>query len=124
MTKKEFEEMKFEIDILPSGYINIINVSPFRYNGCNTVVCYRGGTYMFTTNHKSLPELLKGITELFLVSRPPTLQEMVGSKVDSQPTKEGRQIKSKVIVEQPLAEQKPTKRRSTRKPKSATLFQD
>ena len=124
MTKNEFDELGFTFDILPSGYINISNKLPFRYNGCNTVVCYRGGTYMFTTNHKTIPEFLNGITELFLVSRPPTLQEMVGSKVDDQPIKEGRQIKSKAIVDQPLAEQKPTKKRAPRKPKSATLFQD
>jgi len=124
MTKDEFEEMKFTVDILPSGYINISNISPFRYNGCTTRICYRGANYITTTNHKTIPELLNGITELFLVSRPPTLKEMIGSKVDGQPIKEERQIKSKAIVDQPLAEQKPTESRSTRKPKSATLFQD
>jgi hypothetical protein len=124
MNKNEFDELKFEIDILPSGYINISNKLPFRYNGRTTLICYKGGTYIVTTNHKTIPEFLNGITELFLVSRPPTLQEMVGSKVDDQPIKEGRQIKSKTIVDQPLAEQKPTKKRAPRKPKSATLFQD
>jgi hypothetical protein len=124
MNKNEFEEMNFEIDILPSGYINISNISPFRYNGCTTRICYRGAKYITTTNHKTIPEFLNGITELFLVSRPPTLQEMIGSKVDGQPIKEVRQIKSKAIVDQPLTDQKPTKKRAPRKPKSATLFQD
>jgi hypothetical protein len=124
MTKNEFEEMNFEIDILPSGYINISNKLPFRYNGCTTRICYRGANYITTTNHKTIPEFLNGITELFLVSRPPTLQEMVGTKMETNPIKEAKATKAEPVSNQPLAEQKPTKKRAPRKPKSATLFQD
>ena len=124
MTKDEFDELKFEIDILPSGYINISNISPFRYNGRTTVICYKGGTYIVTTNHKTIPEFLNGITELVLISRPPTLKEMIGTKMETNPIKEAKATKAVPIVDQPLTDQKPTKKRAPRKPKSATLFPD
>lgn len=64
MTKEDFELLGFITETLPSGYINIINKQPFRYNGCTTVITYRGGNYIITTTHKTLETFFRGLTEL------------------------------------------------------------
>jgi len=64
MTKEDFELLGFTTETLPSGYINIINKEPFRYNGCTTVITYRGGSYIITTNHKTLDTFFRDLTEL------------------------------------------------------------
>lgn len=64
MTKEDFELLGFTTEILPSGYINIVNKEPFRYNGGTTVITYRGGQYIRTTTHKTLETLFRDLTEL------------------------------------------------------------
>lgn len=64
MTKEDFELLGFITETLPSGYLNLINKLPFRYNGTTTIICYKGGQYIRTTNHKTLDSLLSGLFEL------------------------------------------------------------
>jgi hypothetical protein len=64
MNKEDFELLGFITEILPSGYINISNKQPFRYNGSTTIICYKGGHYIRTTNHKTLDSLFSGLFEL------------------------------------------------------------
>jgi hypothetical protein len=64
MTKEDFELLGFTIETLPSGYLNIINKQPFRYNGGTTVITYRGGNYIRTTTHKTLETFFRDLTEL------------------------------------------------------------
>lgn len=64
MTKEDFELLGFTTETLPSGYLNIINKVPFRYNGGTTVVTYRGGNYIRTTTHKTLETFFRDLTEL------------------------------------------------------------
>jgi len=64
MTKEDFELLGFQIETLPSGYINIINKVPFKYNGGTTVITYRGGQYIRTTTHKTLETFFRDLTEL------------------------------------------------------------
>jgi hypothetical protein len=64
MTKDEFFALHFEIETLPSGYLNIINKVPFKYNGGTTVITYRGGNYIRTTTHKTLETFFRDLTEL------------------------------------------------------------
>lgn len=63
MNKKEFEKLGYEWEYLPSGYLNIINANPFRYNGTETI-CRTKGKYCRTTSVKSLDELFKKLTQL------------------------------------------------------------
>ena len=64
MTKEDFELLGFITEVLPSGYLNLINKQPFYYNGCFTICCYRGGSYTMTTNHKSLESIFLNLKEL------------------------------------------------------------
>lgn len=68
MLKSEFESMGFEIEVLPSGNLNIINSTPFTYNGIKTLCCYRGGKYIITTSHKSIKDLLTSDIKLITPS--------------------------------------------------------
>ena len=63
MNKEEFEKLGYEIEVLPSGYLNILNSLPFRHNGTETICCMKG-KYMKTTNSKSIKELLDNLFEL------------------------------------------------------------
>lgn len=64
MNKEDFELLGFQTETLPSGFINIINKSPFKYNGGTTVITYRGGNYIRTTTHKTLETFFRDLTEL------------------------------------------------------------
>ena len=67
MNITEFEELKFEYEKLPSGYINIINTVPFSLNGCKTIICYKGGLYCISTNYKSIEDFLANANDFHLV---------------------------------------------------------
>lgn len=68
MDKKTFEKLNFETEVLPSGYINIINNLPFRFNGTETIYRTKGRFYR-TTDFKSFDALLKGTFELEFIKR-------------------------------------------------------
>lgn len=72
MTKEDFELLGFTTEQLPSGYLNLINKLPFRYNGTTTIICYKGGQYIRTTNYKTLDSLLSGLFELNTIDRATT----------------------------------------------------
>ena len=74
MNKKEFEKLGYDWEFLPSGYINIFNAQPFRYNGTETI-CQTKGKYCRTTSVKSLDELFKKLTELATLHGGPVSKE-------------------------------------------------
>jgi hypothetical protein len=74
MTKSEFEKLGYEWEYLPSGYINIFNSQPFRYNGTETI-CQTKGKYCRTTSVKSLDELFKKLIELATLNGTPAVKE-------------------------------------------------
>ena len=58
--------MGFDTEILPSGRINLLNKLPFVINGMKTITQFKG-SYTFTTEAKSIPDLLTYIRTLELL---------------------------------------------------------
>lgn len=102
MNKEDFELLGFTTETLPSGYINIINKEPFRYNGCTTVITYRGGSYIITTNHKTLDTFFRDLKELRTIE-PSSLKSKAPIKKKTKKVQETHLDALQPVTDQPLA---------------------
>ena len=58
--------MGFQLEVLPSGRINLSNKIPFCFNGIRTITMFKG-FYTLTTEYKSTQELIDNIKEIKLL---------------------------------------------------------
>ena len=101
MNKEAFELLGFTTETLPSGYLNIINKEPFRYNGGTTVVTYRGGNYIRTTTHKTLETFFRDLTELRTID-PASLKSSTAVKKKTKTVQETQEDALEPITNQDL----------------------
>ena len=120
MTKEDFELLGFITEVLPSGYLNLINKHPFYYNGCFTICCFRGGIYTMTTNHKSLDSIFSTLKELRTVD-PASVRPSVGVSKKTNTVKSKKKDTTEPLTDRDLGEfltsqdQAPVKSRRKRK---------
>ena len=101
MTKSDFELLGFSSEILPSGYLNIINTQPFCYNNTKTICCY-GGRYVRTTTHKSIESVLSNLFQLETIDRS-TLNPRSVNKTKTRKTQEETPDAIKPVTNQDLS---------------------
>ena len=103
MDKEQFELLGFTTETLPSGYLNVINKEPFVYNGCTTVILYRGGQYTITTTHKTIESFFNTLRELRTID-PASLHSRAPIKKKTKTVKETHQDVLEPVTDQSLAE--------------------
>lgn len=100
MNKEDLELLGFTIEVLPSGYINLINQQPFHYNGTTTICRHSRAGYIRTTTHKTLDGILNNLTELRMVENDSHSIKRASVKTEAPIKKKTKAVKS--VQEDPL----------------------